>query len=63
MNDWERGLTEIGGITWVHAIFEIDDTKIKVDGGKAMMFSTDDGSVQSSDKLVQGAKKEALATR
>jgi len=37
-NDRERGLTEIGEIRRVHAIFEIYDTNIKVDGGKAIIL-------------------------
>ena len=51
-NDREQGLTDIGEIPWVHAIFEMEDTNIKVNGGNAMTLSSDDSTVQRCDKLL-----------
>ena len=45
-NDREWGLTEIERIPWVHAFFEMENTNIKENGGNAMIFGIDNGSVK-----------------
>ena len=59
----ERGLAEIGVIPRIQAVFEMEDTNIKENGGNSMMFVISDGSIQGSNELVQRAKQEALTTR
>ena len=37
-NNRERGLADISEVAWVQAVFEMEDTQIKENGGNAMVF-------------------------